>query len=76
MTLPLILRPDRPIKTPTAAETTFTQLLGVLYINLTGMHPSYGGHYPLTQLYSDPSQPMPLSMPGFLTATQQQIFID
>ncbi|KAJ9072374.1 hypothetical protein DSO57_1028233 [Entomophthora muscae] len=27
---------------------------------------SYGGHYPLAQLYSVPSQPMPLPMPGFL----------
>ncbi|KAJ9072005.1 hypothetical protein DSO57_1031688 [Entomophthora muscae] len=32
-------------------------------------HPSYGGHYPLAQLYSVPSQPMPLPMPGFLTLT-------
>ncbi|KAJ9050729.1 hypothetical protein DSO57_1011846 [Entomophthora muscae] len=30
-------------------------------------HPSYGGHYPLAQLCSVPSQPMPLPMPGFLT---------
>ncbi|KAJ9070982.1 hypothetical protein DSO57_1001756 [Entomophthora muscae] len=29
-------------------------------------HPSYGGHYPLAQPYSIPSQPMPLPMPGFL----------
>ncbi|KAJ9089640.1 hypothetical protein DSO57_1010799 [Entomophthora muscae] len=37
MTPPLTLQPDRPIETPTAAETTSTQLFGVLYITLTEM---------------------------------------
>ncbi|KAJ9062999.1 hypothetical protein DSO57_1004631 [Entomophthora muscae] len=37
MTLPLTPQPDRPMETPTAAETTFTQLFGVLYITLIGM---------------------------------------
>ncbi|KAJ9088553.1 hypothetical protein DSO57_1021933 [Entomophthora muscae] len=37
MTLPLTLQPDRPMETPTAAETTSTQLFGVLYITLTEM---------------------------------------
>ncbi|KAJ9087573.1 hypothetical protein DSO57_1031822 [Entomophthora muscae] len=37
MTLPLTPQPDCPMETPTAAETTSTQLFGVLYINLTGM---------------------------------------
>ncbi|KAJ9058896.1 hypothetical protein DSO57_1007576 [Entomophthora muscae] len=37
MTPPLNPRPDRPIKTPSAAETMSTQLFGVLYITLTGM---------------------------------------
>ncbi|KAJ9063900.1 hypothetical protein DSO57_1036193 [Entomophthora muscae] len=37
MTLPLTPRPERPMKTLTAAETTSTQLFGVLYITLTGM---------------------------------------
>ncbi|KAJ9057105.1 hypothetical protein DSO57_1025752 [Entomophthora muscae] len=37
MTLPLTLQSDRPMKTPTAAETMFTQLFGVLYITLMGM---------------------------------------
>ncbi|KAJ9073863.1 hypothetical protein DSO57_1011978 [Entomophthora muscae] len=84
MTPPLTPEPDCPIETPAAANTTSTQLFGVLYITLTGMvdtivpnsgpwslfgqsHPFYGGHYPLAWPYSDPSQPMPLLMPGFLT---------
>ncbi|KAJ9071355.1 hypothetical protein DSO57_1037764 [Entomophthora muscae] len=37
MTLPLTSRPDRPMETPTAAETTSTQLFGVLYITLAGL---------------------------------------
>ncbi|KAJ9078913.1 hypothetical protein DSO57_1001664 [Entomophthora muscae] len=37
MTLPLTPQPDRTIETPTTAETTSTQLFGVLYITLTGM---------------------------------------
>ncbi|KAJ9071614.1 hypothetical protein DSO57_1035234 [Entomophthora muscae] len=37
MTPPLTLQPDRPMETPTTAETTSTQLFGVLYITLTGM---------------------------------------
>ncbi|KAJ9090390.1 hypothetical protein DSO57_1003123 [Entomophthora muscae] len=37
MTPPLTLQPDHPMKTPTAAKTTSTQLFGVLYITLTGM---------------------------------------
>ncbi|KAJ9053991.1 hypothetical protein DSO57_1019169 [Entomophthora muscae] len=37
MTLPLTPQPDRPMETLTAAETTSTQLFGVLYITLTGM---------------------------------------
>ncbi|KAJ9073424.1 hypothetical protein DSO57_1016660 [Entomophthora muscae] len=37
MTLSLTPQPNRLIETPTAAETTFTQLFGVLYITLTGM---------------------------------------
>ncbi|KAJ9057143.1 hypothetical protein DSO57_1025301 [Entomophthora muscae] len=37
MTPPLTLQPDCPIETPTAGETTSTQLFGVLYITLTGM---------------------------------------
>ncbi|KAJ9055539.1 hypothetical protein DSO57_1002834 [Entomophthora muscae] len=37
MTLPLTLLPNRPMETPTAAETMFTQLFGVLYITLTGI---------------------------------------
>ncbi|KAJ9060656.1 hypothetical protein DSO57_1028606 [Entomophthora muscae] len=37
MTLPLIPRPDHPMKPTTAAETTSIQLLGVLYITLTGL---------------------------------------
>ncbi|KAJ9055995.1 hypothetical protein DSO57_1037604 [Entomophthora muscae] len=37
MTLPLTPRPERLIETPTAAETTSTQLFGVLYITLAGM---------------------------------------
>ncbi|KAJ9082361.1 hypothetical protein DSO57_1005226 [Entomophthora muscae] len=37
MTPPLTLRPDCPMETPTAAETTPSQLFGVLYITLTGM---------------------------------------
>ncbi|KAJ9079038.1 hypothetical protein DSO57_1000673 [Entomophthora muscae] len=37
MTLPLTPQPNRPIETHTTAETTSTQLFGVLYITLTGM---------------------------------------
>ncbi|KAJ9086789.1 hypothetical protein DSO57_1000414 [Entomophthora muscae] len=37
MTPPFTLRPNRPMETPTADETTSTQLFGVLYITLTGM---------------------------------------
>ncbi|KAJ9085848.1 hypothetical protein DSO57_1009956 [Entomophthora muscae] len=37
MTLPLTPQPDRPMETPTTAETTSTQLFGVVYITLTGM---------------------------------------
>ncbi|KAJ9084895.1 hypothetical protein DSO57_1019399 [Entomophthora muscae] len=37
MTPPLTPRPNCPIETPTAAETTYTQLFGVLYITLKGM---------------------------------------
>ncbi|KAJ9055205.1 hypothetical protein DSO57_1006559 [Entomophthora muscae] len=37
MTLPLTPQPDHPMETPTAKETTSTQLFGVLYITLTGM---------------------------------------
>ncbi|KAJ9088309.1 hypothetical protein DSO57_1024354 [Entomophthora muscae] len=37
MTPPLNPRPNRPMETPTAAETTSTQLFEVLYITLTGM---------------------------------------
>ncbi|KAJ9079769.1 hypothetical protein DSO57_1032112 [Entomophthora muscae] len=58
MTLPLTLRPNCPMETPTAANTMSTQLFG---------HPSYGGNYPPARLYSNLSQPMPLPMPGSLT---------
>ncbi|KAJ9055525.1 hypothetical protein DSO57_1003223 [Entomophthora muscae] len=37
MTLPLTPQPDHPMETPTPAETTSTQLFGVLYITLTGI---------------------------------------
>ncbi|KAJ9054956.1 hypothetical protein DSO57_1009114 [Entomophthora muscae] len=37
MTPPLTSRPDRPLEPTVAAETTSTQLFGVLYINLTGL---------------------------------------
>ncbi|KAJ9059384.1 hypothetical protein DSO57_1002804 [Entomophthora muscae] len=37
MTLPLTPRPDHPLEPPAAAETTSTQLFGVLYITLTGL---------------------------------------
>ncbi|KAJ9052315.1 hypothetical protein DSO57_1035453 [Entomophthora muscae] len=37
MTLPLTPRPDRPLEPTAAAETTSTQLFGVLYITLTGL---------------------------------------
>ncbi|KAJ9074413.1 hypothetical protein DSO57_1006973 [Entomophthora muscae] len=37
MTPPLTPRPDRPLEPTTAAETTSTQLFGVLYITLTGL---------------------------------------
>ncbi|KAJ9050488.1 hypothetical protein DSO57_1013943 [Entomophthora muscae] len=37
MTPLLTPRPNRPMETPTTAETTSTQLFGVLYITLTGM---------------------------------------
>ncbi|KAJ9051622.1 hypothetical protein DSO57_1002756 [Entomophthora muscae] len=37
MTLPLTLQPDRPMETPTTADTMSNQLFGVLYITLTGM---------------------------------------
>ncbi|KAJ9090143.1 hypothetical protein DSO57_1005314 [Entomophthora muscae] len=37
MIAPLNPQPNRPMETPTAAETTSTQLFGVLYITLAGM---------------------------------------
>ncbi|KAJ9087097.1 hypothetical protein DSO57_1036676 [Entomophthora muscae] len=37
MTLPLTLQPNPPMEPVTAAETTSTQLFGVLYITLTGL---------------------------------------
>ncbi|KAJ9081015.1 hypothetical protein DSO57_1018943 [Entomophthora muscae] len=37
MTPPLTPQPDRPLEPTAAAETTSTQLFGVLYINLTGL---------------------------------------
>ncbi|KAJ9076895.1 hypothetical protein DSO57_1021972 [Entomophthora muscae] len=37
MTLPLTPQPNPPMKPATAAETTSTQLFGVLYITLTGL---------------------------------------
>ncbi|KAJ9065304.1 hypothetical protein DSO57_1021074 [Entomophthora muscae] len=37
MTPPLTPQPNCPMETPTAAETTSTQLFGLLYITLTGM---------------------------------------
>ncbi|KAJ9086193.1 hypothetical protein DSO57_1006704 [Entomophthora muscae] len=37
MTPPLTPQPNRPIETPTTAETMTTQLFGILYITLTGM---------------------------------------
>ncbi|KAJ9068752.1 hypothetical protein DSO57_1025514 [Entomophthora muscae] len=37
MTPPLTPQPDRPLEPTTAAETTSTQLFGVLYITLTGL---------------------------------------
>ncbi|KAJ9072267.1 hypothetical protein DSO57_1029341 [Entomophthora muscae] len=37
MTPPLTPRPDCPLEPPAAAETTSTQLFGVLYITLTGL---------------------------------------
>ncbi|KAJ9087394.1 hypothetical protein DSO57_1033738 [Entomophthora muscae] len=37
MTPPLTPRPDHSLKPTAAAKTTFTQLFGVLYINLTGL---------------------------------------
>ncbi|KAJ9049155.1 hypothetical protein DSO57_1027606 [Entomophthora muscae] len=37
MTLPLTPRPDRPLEPPATANTTSTQLFGVLYITLTGL---------------------------------------
>ncbi|KAJ9052518.1 hypothetical protein DSO57_1033347 [Entomophthora muscae] len=37
MTPPLTPQPDRPLKPTAAAETTSTQLFGVLYITLTGL---------------------------------------
>ncbi|KAJ9062838.1 hypothetical protein DSO57_1006286 [Entomophthora muscae] len=55
------------METPTAAETMSTQLFGLLYIILTGMHPFYGRLYPLAWPNPILSRPMPLPMPGFLT---------
>ncbi|KAJ9078031.1 hypothetical protein DSO57_1011075 [Entomophthora muscae] len=37
MTPPLTPQPDRPLEPTTAAETTSTQLFGVLYNTLTGL---------------------------------------
>ncbi|KAJ9074353.1 hypothetical protein DSO57_1007202 [Entomophthora muscae] len=37
MTPPLTLQPDHPLEPTAAAETTSTQLFGVLYITLTGL---------------------------------------
>ncbi|KAJ9058922.1 hypothetical protein DSO57_1007326 [Entomophthora muscae] len=37
MTPPLTPGPDRPLEPTAAAETTSTQLFGVLYITLTGL---------------------------------------
>ncbi|KAJ9076329.1 hypothetical protein DSO57_1027316 [Entomophthora muscae] len=37
MTPPLTPQPDRPLEPIAAAETTSTQLFGVLYITLTGL---------------------------------------
>ncbi|KAJ9084451.1 hypothetical protein DSO57_1024351 [Entomophthora muscae] len=37
MTPPPTPRLDRPLETPSAAKTTYTQLFGVLYITLTGL---------------------------------------
>ncbi|KAJ9064921.1 hypothetical protein DSO57_1025357 [Entomophthora muscae] len=37
MTLPSTPQPDRPMESSTTAETTSTQLFGVLYITLTGL---------------------------------------
>ncbi|KAJ9082983.1 hypothetical protein DSO57_1039256, partial [Entomophthora muscae] len=37
MTPPLIPRPDRPMEPTATAETTSTQLFGVLYTTLTGL---------------------------------------
>ncbi|KAJ9078655.1 hypothetical protein DSO57_1004612 [Entomophthora muscae] len=37
MTPPVAPRPDRPLEPTAAAETTSTQLFGVLYITLTGL---------------------------------------
>ncbi|KAJ9063927.1 hypothetical protein DSO57_1035773 [Entomophthora muscae] len=37
MTPPLTLQSDCPMEIPTATETMFTQLFGVLYITLMGM---------------------------------------
>ncbi|KAJ9055697.1 hypothetical protein DSO57_1001134 [Entomophthora muscae] len=37
MNPPLTPRPDCPLEPPVAAETTYTQLLGVLYITLAGL---------------------------------------
>ncbi|KAJ9083836.1 hypothetical protein DSO57_1030612 [Entomophthora muscae] len=37
MTPPLTPQPDRPMETPTAADTMSTQMFGVLYITFTGM---------------------------------------
>ncbi|KAJ9083078.1 hypothetical protein DSO57_1038299 [Entomophthora muscae] len=66
MTPPLTPQPNCPMETPTAIKTTSTQLFGVLYITLTGMHPFYGEHYPQAQPYSVPNQQMSLPTPGFL----------
>ncbi|KAJ9057941.1 hypothetical protein DSO57_1017776 [Entomophthora muscae] len=76
MTMPLTLRPNHPMGPPTAAETTPTQLFGVLYITLTGMHPSYGGHYPLAWKYPVQSHLMPPPMPGFLTIRLKKCMAD
>ncbi|KAJ9085644.1 hypothetical protein DSO57_1012016 [Entomophthora muscae] len=37
MTVPLTLQPKRPMEPTTTANTTSTQLFGVIYINLTGL---------------------------------------
>ncbi|KAJ9081718.1 hypothetical protein DSO57_1011748 [Entomophthora muscae] len=52
MTPHLTPRPDRPMEPSNTTKTMSNQLFGVLYVTLTGLHPSYGGPYPLVQQYS------------------------